>query len=161
MQASDRSMNAREAGSFGGFVSSLLPLMALVALGLAGLHLSGEDMPIIGAILLTLLSAIPLSIGPLFLMLVAYAMGKASLMLSLASAFNHLRFKLVLPVFILILCWMGGWLPVLPMAFWIGLAVLYFLICLWFTTRLVRCYLPLSPLLGSAIAAGALCLAIL
>ena len=146
---------------FGDFVRSLLPLAGLVALGLGSLHATNRDMPLVGAVLLTFLSLIPLSIGPLFLMLVAYGKAKSEQMFPIAIAFNHLRLKLVFPVFLLVIAWIFAWLPTLPLILWAALGAAYFVLCLWFTTRLVQPFLGLSTGLSALVALGALCLAVL
>ncbi|MCT4655846.1 MAG: hypothetical protein N4A65_08550 [Cohaesibacter sp.] len=147
--------------SFGTFASSLLPLMLLVAVALVGFHFTSNEMPLIGALLLTLLSAIPLSIGPLFLMLVSYGLGKGEAMYPLAVAFNRLRFWLVLPIFALVMAAMANLLPLKVSPLLAALGGAYFLVCLWFVQRLVARYLPLSTLMGYLTALGAMCLAIL
>jgi hypothetical protein len=146
---------------FGDFILSLLPLMAMVGVGLGSLHLISDEMPIFGAILLTFLSLIPLSIGPLFLMLVAYGKGMPENMFPIAISFNHLRFKLVLPVFLLVIGWMFDLLPNFPFLIWAGLGAIYFVFCLWLTAGLVSRELSVTRSYSFVFATGALCLAIL
>ncbi len=146
---------------FGDFILSLLPLMAMVGIGLGVLHLISDEMPIFGAVLLTFLSLIPLSIGPLFLMLVAYGKGMPDAMFPIAISFNHLRFKLVLPVFFLVIGWMFDLLPSLPFLIWGGLGAIYSVFCLWLTAGLVGRELFVTKSYSYLFAAGALCLAIL
>ncbi|MCV6547007.1 MAG: hypothetical protein OIF56_06955 [Cohaesibacter sp.] len=147
--------------SFGGFVASLLPLAGLVFVALVYLHITRSDMPLIGVLLLSFLSLLPLSIGPIFLMLVCYGLGQSGQMLALAIAFNRLRLKLVLPVFLFMTGWMLGWLPFLPLMVTILLAGAYFLACLFFTARLIQRYLELPMHWLCLSALGALCLAII
>lgn len=154
-------MPQNKAAGFGAFILSLLPLVALVGIGLGALHLASSEMPLVGAILLTFLSVIPLSIGPVFLMLVAFGKGETGIIFPLAIAFNRLRLILVLPIFVLVLSWIGERLPDIPTMIWTAAGMVYFALCLWLTTKLVRHFLPFSPLLSALIATGALCLAVL
>lgn len=146
---------------FGNFVLSILPLMAMVGIGLGVIHVTTGEMPVIGAILLTFLSLVPLSIGSIFLMLVAYGKGMPDAMFPVAIDFNHLRFKLVLPVFLLVIGWMFDLLPNIPFLVWAGLGAAYFVFCLWLTARLVDRKLSIAKSYSYLIATGALCLAIL
>lgn len=152
--------------TFKGFVLSLSPLVALAFSGLMMLACLLDSINYPGALLLSFIATIPLSVGPVFLGLVAFAREKQSKAYSLMVAFNWLRLRLLMPVLVIGFSMLAAenadWFSFSTWLAPIGLvSALYGLYCIRRTAGLVGSVLECTRLLAVVLATIAIFLAIL
>lgn len=94
----DKSASDQIDDTFNGFAFSLAPLLGLAIAGLMTLATLSDGINYLGAMLLSLIAIIPLSIGPVFLGLVAFAREEPHQAYGLMASFNWLRLRLLGPV---------------------------------------------------------------
>lgn len=153
-------------GTFRGFALSLAPLVSLAAAGLMTLAHFVDEINYLGALLLSFIAIIPLSIGPVFLGLVAFAREEQDKAYPLMAAFNWLRLRLLVPVLIVgslaLVAQKMALLDISQHLLSLGLvAALYGLYCIRRASGLVGSLLECSRPLAAALATIAIFLAVL
>lgn len=162
----DRSASVSIDQTFKGFAFSLAPLVGLASAGLMTLAHFVDGIAYPGALLLSFIAIIPLSIGPVFLGLVAFAREEPDRAYGLMVAFNWLRLRLLVPVLLLGLAILSAQimdlLSVSHILLPLGLVgALYGLYCIRRASGLVSSILDCSGPLAVALATIAIFLAVL